>query len=122
MSSANDDTGLAAVQAPEKAMKPIQISANSDNGIKSYDNLNIGHASDDITSSSKKSEKKGKCAGKHPKMSKEDPPVGFFEARMSESSPRSSADSVAEVLKVKNSAKDSILVARARENFWKTKG
>jgi len=39
---------------------------------------------------------------------------------MTESSPRNSADSVAEVLKVKNSAKDSILVARAQEIFWKT--
>jgi len=37
-----------------------------------------------------------------------------------ESSPRGSTDSVAEVLKVKNSATDSILVARAREKFWKT--
>jgi len=39
---------------------------------------------------------------------------------MTESSPRKSADSVAEVLKVKNSANDSILVARAREIFWKS--
>jgi len=78
MGSATEAAILADSQDLEHSMKPIQVPAKSDNGIKRYDIFNIGCDSAKTTSMLESHENEYKSAAKHPKLSGEHPLVGFF--------------------------------------------